>query len=273
MGISKGNILVDIRGVAHLSDFGMSRIRHAISRTLTSRRDGGRSRYVAPELEAGMLLSSTEPSDIYSFAMTILALGTGVKPFFDIERDLVAAQHARKGSRPVIPKLIHGLPSNVVCGLEALLQQMWGNNPAKRFNAIEVEDELKGIFDGYQSFQRINLSLVGTISSAPASIALPFERMALSCYPDINLDDILDALHNAQPQHQPFLISQLIELALSDPPTPPLDGKITSVYRSVNTANHLMFLLPISCICLATQFGPPMPPAPLNDSTSSRDRP
>lgn len=226
-----------------MSDFGMSRIRHAISRTLTSRRDGGRSRYVAPELEAGMVLSSTEPSDIYSFAMTIIALGTGVKPFFDIERDLEAAKQARKGSRPIIPESIHGLPPNAVWGLEPLLQQMWVDSPAKRLNAIKVEDELQKIFDGYQSFQRINLSLVDEISSVPASVALPFVRMALTCYPDIKHNDILDVLHDTQPEHQHLLISQLIELALS-----PLDGKATSSYCPVNAAKHLTSLLPISFV-------------------------
>lgn len=43
---------------------------------------GGRARFVAPELSAGPeKFRINEASDIYSLAMTIYALGTGLPPF------------------------------------------------------------------------------------------------------------------------------------------------------------------------------------------------
>lgn len=137
----------------------MSRIRHAISRTLTSRRDGGRSRYVAPELEAGMVLSSTEPSDIYSFAMTIIALGTGVKPFFDIERDLEAAQHKERIT-PYNPGIYPWTSTQCRLGARTLIATDVGRQPRRTLECYQgrrrIAENLRWvpILSTYQPFTR-----------------------------------------------------------------------------------------------------------------------
>jgi len=98
---TKENILVTASGDALLCDFGLSRVRHEISRTFTSVRQGGRLRFIAPEIyDAEEDVFADEPSDIYSLAMTIYALGILSVPFDDLRNERSAARAAREGKRP-----------------------------------------------------------------------------------------------------------------------------------------------------------------------------
>lgn len=72
-----------------------------MTRTHTTLRQGGRLRFVAPELSAGPArFRINEESDVYSLAMTIYALGTGLAPLHDIGSDFAASREAEKGKRP-----------------------------------------------------------------------------------------------------------------------------------------------------------------------------
>ena len=64
-----------------LSDFGFARIRHDISRSMTISHSGGTIRHMAPEILCGDEVRPTPPSDVWSFAMTIIELSTGAHPF------------------------------------------------------------------------------------------------------------------------------------------------------------------------------------------------
>ena len=88
-------------GVALVCDFGFSRIRHEVSRTNTIIRQGGRPRFVAPELSMGHeKIRGTEASDVYSLAMTIFTLATGVTPLNDIGNVFAVVRAAEEGTRP-----------------------------------------------------------------------------------------------------------------------------------------------------------------------------
>lgn len=72
-----------------------------MTRTHTLLRQGGRQRFLAPELSAGPeQFRINEASDIYSLAMTIYALGTGLVPFHDLKGDFAASRSAEEGIRP-----------------------------------------------------------------------------------------------------------------------------------------------------------------------------
>ena len=67
---------MNVEGQAVLCDFGLARIRHEVTRPCTSIREGGKLRYLAPELLSGPeSFRTTAESDIYSLAMTFFQLG------------------------------------------------------------------------------------------------------------------------------------------------------------------------------------------------------
>src|ERR1700733_3160441 len=96
----KKNILVSNTGHSLLCDFGLSRIRHELSLTSATIRQGGNNRFIAPEISPEKDdIRVNEQSDIYSLAMTIYALGTKSPPFKDVKPHH-ARRMAAKGDRP-----------------------------------------------------------------------------------------------------------------------------------------------------------------------------
>lgn len=66
--------------------------------------------FLAPELSDDDEYRPTEASDIYSFAMTTLRLGTGQRPFEGLRRNANAANRmARNQQRPLKPPSLSSL--------------------------------------------------------------------------------------------------------------------------------------------------------------------
>lgn len=141
------NILVDIWGNALLCDFGLSRIRHEVSRTLTVIRAGGRSFFVAPEVYKEEIRRPTESSDIYSFSITIYVLGTGKYSLFNgLEGPgRQTALLAMSGLRPPCPDYLGGLDNDNTELLYRLLGSMWASDPETRPTAGYVKSVLLSI--------------------------------------------------------------------------------------------------------------------------------
>lgn len=111
-----------------LCDFGLSRIRFEVTRTHTNIREGGRLRYLAPELSFGPeSFRTTEASDIYSLSMTLFCLLTLCTPFEDYRNDMAAADAARRGVRPRKVERSRFLTSAFGM-LWELLESMWAEN-------------------------------------------------------------------------------------------------------------------------------------------------
>jgi serine/threonine protein kinase len=135
-------VVVSCAGECLLCDFGLSRIRHEISRTHTTIHQGGRERFLAPEITSGTEGRINEKSDIYSLAMTIYALGTGSFPFGHIDRDAAACRMAREGKRPQKPSSLGGLTMEEIERLWSLTEIMWHHNPQRRPTVSSVRDEI-----------------------------------------------------------------------------------------------------------------------------------
>lgn len=133
---------MDIWGNAFLCDFGLSRIRHEIDRTLTSVRTGGRGFFVAPEIYSADILRSAESCDVYSLAITIYVLGTNTRgnPFGAEGR---STHVAMSGWRPPCPDSLGGLDKQDTGLLYGLLRRMWSSHPAARTNAADIEHSLE----------------------------------------------------------------------------------------------------------------------------------
>ncbi|KAF8309925.1 kinase-like protein, partial [Clavulina sp. PMI_390] len=148
-----GNILITATGDALICDFGLSRIRHDITRTNTAIHEGGRSRFVAPELSSGPnQFRSNEASDVYSLSMTIYSLGVHKPPLWNVEHNAQASRLLEAGKRPGcesdsqsagdVEEFI-GLDLARSVKLWSLLRRMWVDAPSERITASEVREELR----------------------------------------------------------------------------------------------------------------------------------
>ncbi|KAF8291775.1 kinase-like protein [Clavulina sp. PMI_390] len=137
-----GNILLDSSGNPYLSDFGLSRIRHEVSRSCTFRQNGGRMRFIAPELSPKKF--RTTPSDIFALAMTLLNVWSAELPFVEIKNESKVASSLRKGNRPSQPGSTVVLPADIQSSFWALLIDMWTQDPALRLPIRDVVERLEG---------------------------------------------------------------------------------------------------------------------------------
>lgn len=114
-----------------------------IARTHTIVRQGGRPRFIAPEIyNAEDDLFTHEPADIYSLAMTIYALGIGSVPFEELKNERAASAAARRGERPSNRGSLCGLAAGDTKLLWSLITKMWDHEPQRRPTASIVRDEI-----------------------------------------------------------------------------------------------------------------------------------
>ncbi|KAF8317450.1 kinase-like protein, partial [Clavulina sp. PMI_390] len=143
------NILVDAEGNGLLSDFGLSRFKHEDTRTATNIVEGGKFRYIAPELFAPSLTQfrTTVQSDCYAFAMTILELATLERPFAEFDNERKAFTAAERGVRPQRAPLAKlGMQSEELADrLWTLLGDMWVQAHLKRPTMYTVNARLVDI--------------------------------------------------------------------------------------------------------------------------------
>lgn len=210
-------MLVDFRGVAYLSDFGLSRIRHEITRTHTIVRSGGILQFVAPEVSDGKISRGRESSDIYSFAMVIFGLGTGNTPFSHVNNNTVVNRMSNEGKRPVTPESFHGLDRDSTQTLGVVLEKMWQSDPLKRVGAEEVRENLEGLLNGHRT-TIFTESLVqnATRDPRPTPEALSFIYQQLDLRePEVEVDRIVAIFDSFDPPHAHLLITRLVENALN----------------------------------------------------------
>lgn len=138
-------ILIGDNGEAMICDFGLSRIQHEITRTLTTICEEGKLRFLAPELTNGPeAFRTSSGSDIYSLSMVFLALTTLAPPFSDMS-SWRAAGAACNGMRPGRPETLP-FPPPINDQLWLLMQHMWAQEPAHRPSAPSVVKRLKETF-------------------------------------------------------------------------------------------------------------------------------
>jgi len=147
--VLQDNVLADESGEALLCDFGLCRIRYEISRTHTEIRQGGRVRFVAPELWSGQRpLRINEASDTYSLAMTIYALGTHRRPLFKYDNDFAVVNAIQTGARPEQPESLGGLPPHKTEELWKIMSAMWAQDPDRRSSMHLVKARFYMLFGG-----------------------------------------------------------------------------------------------------------------------------
>ncbi|THH29185.1 hypothetical protein EUX98_g5002 [Antrodiella citrinella] len=137
------NILIDSKGSALLTDFGMARIIQLVAETYATM-PTSTIRWQSPELldpDAFQLeySSPTIASDMYSFALTCIELVTMKQPFSDLTDYKVVAAVVR-GKRPERPKFDDG--GEILEDLWTVISDCWEQNPSRRPTAGDVVNRI-----------------------------------------------------------------------------------------------------------------------------------
>ncbi|KAF8311191.1 kinase-like protein, partial [Clavulina sp. PMI_390] len=140
-----GNVLLDDVGNPYLADFGLSRIRHEVSRSLTMRQEGGRLRFLAPEL-LPRRFRTTRESDIFALAMTFFSAWTGKSPFAEVKSDKRVRAKLKAGERPRFPNIVVSLSPMGHEHFKQLIGDMWEEDPTNRLASSIVVQGLVGVF-------------------------------------------------------------------------------------------------------------------------------
>jgi len=149
------NILIASDCEARICDFGMSTVMEdvtekAASVTLTA---SGSTRWLAPELIEGLIMSPTFPADTYSFAMAILELLTGKHPFANLKRDAAVIHNIvvlkLKPTRPEAPEVKRWLSD----GLWELMQKCWSPDARLRPLMTVVARDMKSVEDSMSAVE------------------------------------------------------------------------------------------------------------------------
>ncbi|KAF8290399.1 kinase-like protein, partial [Clavulina sp. PMI_390] len=143
-----GNILLDKIGNPYLCDFGLSRIRHEVSRSRTMRQEGGNIRFLSPELlalERGTFSSSRE-SDIFALAMTFLNIWTGRRPFSEVRDEYKVVAMVKAGLRPQRTIMVAGMKPAMETAFWDLLSSSWAQLPVDRPSSKSFLHHLITIF-------------------------------------------------------------------------------------------------------------------------------
>ncbi|KAI9010232.1 kinase-like domain-containing protein [Hyaloraphidium curvatum] len=132
------NIMID-HGIPKIADFGLARIRSALTTSKTRREDeggraaGGTPVFMAPELWTGSRLRP--PADVYAFAMVCYEVTSeGYYPFMGLSEAMLMEAVGR-GSRPE-------RPDDVEEWLWILMQRAWAQDPKARPTFVEIGGEM-----------------------------------------------------------------------------------------------------------------------------------
>ncbi|OMO53906.1 hypothetical protein CCACVL1_28252 [Corchorus capsularis] len=179
--VKPANVLLDRNSSAYLADFGLAQYKKDIRAVSTENwRSSGKPTggfhkknmvgtliYMAPEILRKDIHS--EKSDVYSFAVSINEMLTGVVPYTDIraeaqahtvlemsytEQQLTAAV-VSGGLRPVLAGTESGVPAIML----SLIQKCWDVNPENRPSFSDIVLELEGILQQRKEMEKEDLLL------------------------------------------------------------------------------------------------------------------
>ncbi|THH31341.1 hypothetical protein EUX98_g2851 [Antrodiella citrinella] len=134
------NILIDEHLHPRLTDFGLSILADAYTRTLGSQ-GGVAVRWSPPELISGVILRPNFASDVYAFGCTCIELYGRQKPFGHISNDVQVIYQLALGAQPERPTA--GVPIPEL--LWHLISQCLDKDPARRPTVTDIVRQMEVI--------------------------------------------------------------------------------------------------------------------------------
>ncbi|THH32447.1 hypothetical protein EUX98_g1713 [Antrodiella citrinella] len=169
--VHAGNILIDDKENARITDFGMSLIAEGTAYNYASMHGGGALRWQAPELidpEEFNLETSrpTTQSDVFSIACTAIELYSGRPPFPELADHQVSKRYI-KGNRPPRPLLLGNGPGLMPHALWMIVKACWAQDRSQRPSARDVANR-----DGNDASLDVPQPLLASLTSRDAQIVL-----------------------------------------------------------------------------------------------------
>uniref|UniRef100_A0A671VVM6 Receptor-interacting serine/threonine-protein kinase 3-like n=1 Tax=Sparus aurata TaxID=8175 RepID=A0A671VVM6_SPAAU len=147
LDLKPSNVLLDSDLNAKLTDFGLARFYHSVTRS--SRKDsdeeGGTISYMPPEA-FDLLYSPTRASDIYSFGILLWSIVTGKQPYANAKTTIVKFR-IPQGDRPSLDEIRSysaGLAG--LTGLMNLMEKCWEAKPDKRPSSHKCTTETEELY-------------------------------------------------------------------------------------------------------------------------------
>ncbi|KAM4537324.1 receptor-interacting serine/threonine-protein kinase 4 isoform 2-T3 [Odontesthes bonariensis] len=146
LDLKPNNVLLDSSLNAKLTDFGLARCFHSVTRTSKkdSSEEGGTIDYMPPEA-FGIAYSPTRASDIYSYGILLWSIVTGKKPYANALSSIVRFR-IPKGDRPLLDEIrCQTAGRSGLTRLMDLMQKCWEARPSQRpssFECTSVTEEL-----------------------------------------------------------------------------------------------------------------------------------
>ncbi|XP_072232756.1 receptor-interacting serine/threonine-protein kinase 4 [Leuresthes tenuis] len=146
LDLKPNNVLLDSSLNAKLTDFGLAKFYHSVTRT--SKKDtteeGGTINYMPPEA-FGISYSPTRASDIYSYGILLWSIVTGKKPYANALSSIVRFR-IPQGDRPSLDEIRCQTAGRAgLTRLMDLMQKCWEAKPSQRpssFECTSVTEEL-----------------------------------------------------------------------------------------------------------------------------------
>ncbi|KAG6327001.1 hypothetical protein ID866_12088 [Astraeus odoratus] len=142
--LTGNNVLIDRRGDALISDFGLSFILAEANTTSYFKScRAGAVRFIAPEVIRAAQEDSGPPkgthkSDIYSYGCLILQVLTGEVPYHRYRTEYLVQAAKMRGEPPECLTTFHSSLSNVV----RFMQTCWANEPQERPELTSIKSLL-----------------------------------------------------------------------------------------------------------------------------------
>jgi eukaryotic-like serine/threonine-protein kinase len=115
--IKPGNILIDRRGTAKVTDFGLSQALNRVDRSPFEGMVAGTPEYISPEQLLGQ--RPDQRSDLYSLGVTLLEMLTGESPFRGPTQAATFENHLEASRGPLLRRLPAGPLMDIVANLIA----------------------------------------------------------------------------------------------------------------------------------------------------------
>lgn len=147
LDLKPSNVLLDTYLNAKLTDFGLARYYHSVSRVSKkdSEEEGGTLSYMPPEA-FDVSYSPTRASDIYSYGILLWSIVTGKQPYANAMSSIVRFR-IPQGDRPSLDEIrIQAAGRAGLTGLMNLMERCWEAKPNQRPSSHECTTETEELY-------------------------------------------------------------------------------------------------------------------------------